>query len=186
MKNVLDDLGKACVIIQEFFAILGPDLKAVTGSAEQIDQETEKVRDQIRKLESFPMDIFSQKHQSQWRSQFDNFINQIQQIDQHVVGLIEKTFSEQLNSSEGAFDLLSKFQNVKTRDAIKELLNQKYDDVLKRYHIELSEMEELFIKGKDKPPISKNMPPNAGAIAWARSIMGRIKAPIQKFKNKSD
>jgi hypothetical protein len=75
MKNVLDDIGKACVIIQEFFAILGPDLKAVTGSAEQIDQETEKVKDQIRKLESFPRDVFSEKHQAAWRSQFDNFNN---------------------------------------------------------------------------------------------------------------
>lgn len=26
------------------------------------------------------------------------------------------------------------------------------------------------------------MPPKAGAIAWARSIMGRIKSPIYKFK----
>ena len=103
-----------------------------------------------------------------------------------MTGLIEKTFSEQLNSSEGAFDLLSKFQNVKTREAIKKLLNEKYDDVLRRYQFELSEMQDLFESGKGAPPISKNMPPKAGAIAWARSIMGRIKAPIQKFKNKSD
>jgi hypothetical protein len=30
------------------------------------------------------------------------------------------------------------------------------------------------------------MPMEAGRIAWARSIMGRIKAPIKKFKTKSD
>lgn len=30
------------------------------------------------------------------------------------------------------------------------------------------------------------MPPKAGAIAWARSIMGRIKTPIYKFKTKQD
>lgn len=47
-------------------------------------------------------------------------------------------------------------------------------------------MEQLFRDGKDHPPISKNMPPRAGEIAWARSIMGRIKAPINKFKSKSD
>jgi hypothetical protein len=38
MVQVLEDLGEAQTIIQEFFAILGPDLKQVTGSAEQIDQ----------------------------------------------------------------------------------------------------------------------------------------------------
>jgi hypothetical protein len=47
-------------------------------------------------------------------------------------------------------------------------------------------METLFREGKKDPPISKNMPPKAGSIAWARSIMGRIKGPIKKFKEKSD
>jgi dynein heavy chain len=103
-----------------------------------------------------------------------------------VKQLIENTFSKQLNSSESAFDLLSKFQNVRTRDTIKQLLKEKYDDVLKRYEVELQEMEELFEAGKKNPPISKNMPMQAGQIAWARSIMGRIKAPIKKFKTKSD
>lgn len=45
-------------------------------------------------------------------------------------------------------------------------------------------MEQLFQKGKVNPTISKNMPPKSGAIAWARSIMGRIKRPIYKFKTK--
>jgi dynein heavy chain len=47
-------------------------------------------------------------------------------------------------------------------------------------------MNLLFEKGKLNPPISKNMPPKAGAIAWARSIMGRIKTPIYKFKAKQE
>ena len=47
-------------------------------------------------------------------------------------------------------------------------------------------MGDLFKAGKDNPPISKNMPLTAGSIAWARSIMGRIKAPIKKFKSKDN
>jgi dynein heavy chain len=109
MITVLSDLEQACIITQEFYAILGPDLKAVTGSSEQIDLETEKVKDQVRKLEAFPRDVFSDKYSQMWRQTFDNFKSQIAQIDQHVVALIDKTFSERLNSSEGAFDLLSKF-----------------------------------------------------------------------------
>jgi len=107
-------------------------------------------------------------------------------IDSQVVTLINNTFSENLNSSEGAFDLLSKFQNVKTREEIKKLLAKKYEDVLNTYQKELKELENLFNDGKAHPPISKNMPPRAGAIAWARSIQGRIKAPINKFKTKTD
>jgi len=39
MRQVLEDLEQACTIIQEFYAILGPDLKAVTGDAQPIDTE---------------------------------------------------------------------------------------------------------------------------------------------------
>jgi len=34
MRSVLEHLKEACIIIQEFFSILGPDLKAVTGDVE--------------------------------------------------------------------------------------------------------------------------------------------------------
>ena len=47
-------------------------------------------------------------------------------------------------------------------------------------------MEELFNANKAKPPIPKNMPPNSGSIAWARSIITRIKTPIDKFKTKPE
>lgn len=94
MKKVLEDIEKACIIYQEFLAILGPDLAAVTGSSEQIESEKDKVWDQIKKLESFPRDVFSDKYASQWKTQFDQFLAQIQQIDSHVVDLIDKTFSE--------------------------------------------------------------------------------------------
>lgn len=37
MKKILDNFSTACVIQQEFFAILGNDLKAVTGSSDSIN-----------------------------------------------------------------------------------------------------------------------------------------------------
>jgi len=93
--------------------------------------------------------VFSKQHEGQWKSRFNDFLGQIKQIDSHVVSLIEKTFQDKLNSSEGAFNLLQKFQNVKTREAIKVVLNDKYDDVLKTYEKELNNMEKLFYDNKD-------------------------------------
>lgn len=106
--------------------------------------------------------MFCEAYRQQWKTQFEAFKNSINQIDTHVRGLIENTFSKQLNSSESAFDLLSKFQNVRTREAIKKLLKEKYDDVLRQYEKELIQMEELFDIGRKDPPISKNMPFLAG------------------------
>jgi dynein heavy chain len=65
--------------------------------------------------------------------------------------------------------------------------------VLLRYKIELENNRGLFDSGKkqaevgsDCKIISKNKPPVAGSISWARSIFHRIKRPILKFLTKED
>ena len=114
------------------------------------------------------------------------FDNNIENIEQTTVQLINNTFKEKLNSSVGAFDLLDNFKNIDTREKIKQELDNKYEDVLLRYQTELTEMNELFNKYHMNPPIPKNMPEKSGSIAWARSIITRIKGPIDKFKQKPD
>jgi len=47
-------------------------------------------------------------------------------------------------------------------------------------------MDKLFRDNETNPPIPKNMPPKSGSIAWARSIITRIKNPIDKFKTKPE
>ena len=185
MVNVLDDLEQALIIVMQFYAILSPELKAVTGSAATIVAEQEKVNAQVTKLETFSKDVFSEQYKNSWVQQFDKFKESVNQIDTSVINLIQNTFKTQLTSSEGAFDLLDTFQGIQTREKIKEILDNKYEDVLEQYKKELAAMRNLFMAHKDNPPISKNMPEKAGAIAWARTIMGRIKAPIDKFKTKA-
>jgi hypothetical protein len=34
MKLILEDIREACTVLKEFFSLLGPDLKAVTGDSE--------------------------------------------------------------------------------------------------------------------------------------------------------
>jgi hypothetical protein len=58
--------------------------------------------------------------------------------------LISSTFKEKLTSSDGAFELLSKFKNIETRPKIWEELSNKYKNVLEQYLKELKTMNELF------------------------------------------
>jgi len=55
-----------------------------------------------------------------------------------------------------------------------------------RYNDEITQMEKLFDMNQKNPPIPKNMPPTSGSICWARSIITRIKSPIDKFKTKPE
>lgn len=183
MKSILHDMHAVCTTLKEFYSLLGPDLKAVTGDADSIDEQKNKIVTEVAKLESFVYDVFAPEHLEEWRELYKAFEDAMKQSDGSCVHLIDSSFNK-LKSSEGAFDLLNKFKNIKTRRAIEEQLSDKYITVLYGYKNEVASMEALFQKGRANPTISKNMPPKSGAIAWARSIMGRIKRPIYKFKTK--
>ena len=109
MKLILENFNTSCIVLQEFFAILGNDLKAVTGSSESIDQVTDRVKEQVRKLETFQNDVFNPEYYTEWKTTFQTFQSQIDLIEVDTVALINNTFKTKLNSSEGAFELLSKF-----------------------------------------------------------------------------
>jgi len=42
--------------------ILGPDLKAVTGSSTHVDEKATQVKELINKLKSFPYDVYDEKN----------------------------------------------------------------------------------------------------------------------------
>jgi hypothetical protein len=131
MRNILQNFQHACIVIQEFFAILGNDLKAVTGSSDNINRITDRVKDAINKLEGFPQDVFSPDHLLEWNGYFDAFEKSVETIEQDTTQLINSTFTkDKLNSSEGAFELLSKFKNIKTRKTIEDVLADKYKNIL--------------------------------------------------------
>lgn len=62
--------------------------------------------------------------------------------------------------------------------------------MLNQYKNELQSNEQLFQRGIAATDVSlissKNRPPVAGAISWARSIFYRIKRPVLKFITRED
>lgn len=66
MKQILDNLQETCIVIQEFYAILGKDLKTVVGQADIIDSITTRVREQVNKLENFEHDVYASEYELTW------------------------------------------------------------------------------------------------------------------------
>jgi dynein heavy chain len=178
---VLRDLEKIAETLKKFLVFLGPNLKAVTGNSEGIDKLVEEVKNLVKPFESAEQNFFQKPSANQWQLQYTKFKNDRQAIETNTVKLIHDTFKD-LRSAEGAFDLLQKFKNVGTVDAIAQNLQSKYSDVLKRYSQEVEKNRELFEKGRDSidknlsrgegamEVINKGKPPYAGAIAWSRTI----------------
>jgi dynein heavy chain len=125
--------------------------------------------------------VYNKTYNLEWKELYEKFRLNINHIEEKTIKLINDTFKDKLSSSESAFDLLIRFKSVDTRKEIKDTLERKYKNVLERYNQELDEIKELYVKYRDNPPIPKNMPPRAGSIMWVRSLITRIKTPIDKF-----
>ena len=64
---------------------------------------------------------------------------------------------------------------------INEQMMNKLHEILKQYEKEVDMINEMFLKNKQSPPLSKGQPPIGGAILWERSLFERIKKTIVRF-----
>jgi dynein heavy chain len=58
----------------------------------------------------------------------------------------------------------------------------KFTNILEQYGREVDRVTDIFRAHRAAPPCSKQQPPVAGAIVWARSLYHRIKKSIIRFQ----
>ncbi len=110
----------------------------------------------------------------------EDFNHEVAEIEQEAKVFINQSFKK-LRSAEGAFEMLLRFKNIRSREAINSEMMKKFSDILTQYLKEVDLIFEIFQKFKENPPLFKNHPPVSGAIAWARFLFKCIKRPILKF-----
>ncbi|KAJ3328734.1 Dynein heavy chain 10, axonemal, partial [Blyttiomyces sp. JEL0837] len=177
-----NDLYEITEVLEQFYSIFGPELKAVTGDPQQIDEVIKRVDALVVPFEQVPWDIFAKKNQIGWDSLMTRFREQVVQIEDMAKQFIDASFKK-LRSAEGAFDLLQNIKNIKSRESINNQLLGKWYEILDQYAREVDSIEEIFQSHKTCPPVTKNQPRIAGAIAWCRSLFYRIKKTIVRFQS---
>lgn len=110
----------------------------------------------------------------------EEFNHEVAEIEVEAKIFINQSFKK-LRSAEGAFEMLLRFKNIRSREAINSEMMKKFTDILTQYTKEVDLVYELFQKFKDNPPLFKNHPGVSGAIAWYRFLFKCIKRPIIKF-----
>ena len=183
IKGILQEMKEAAVCLKEFYSFLGEDLKKVTGDTKGIEEVIQQVNAVSKPLEAIGRVFLMDAVNKPWNAPYGKFKEEVKGIETTTIKMIDKAFGE-LRSAEGAFDLIQNLKNVRTRESIKEQMQKKYTDILKKYGQEVQQMSDLFRNSKENPPISKGKPPAAGKIAWSESIFQRVKRPIMKFKSK--
>ena len=177
MARVCKDVAEIAETLDQFDKFLGPELADVTGDSDSIDAMRDQVVRLRETIETQPIDIFDRRYETTWGAVMVGFKEHVEDIEASTHRFINSAF-QKLRSAEGAFDLLQKFQSIKSRDSINRQMMEKYRDTYTQYLSELEKFQEKFDHNKDSPPVYKNFPPVAGAIAWARSLYERAKQPV--------
>ena len=120
------------------------------------------------------------------KNQFDRdyleFNVSIHELETALQGFINGSF-ENIMSTEHALGLLKTFQAVLQRDNLKADLDSKYMVIFHNYGLDLEAVQKLYEKSKASPPMSRNAPPVAGNIMWARQLLRRIEEPMRNFQS---
>lgn len=139
MRDRCADLAEVAEVLDNFHSILGSELKQVTGDAQGIDEVIAKVDGLVVPLETVPFDIFDKRYQTSWESVMAKFRSDVEQIEENTKSFMDTSFKK-LRSAEGAFDLLCKFRNIQSRDAIKQQMEQKIADILAQFEKEVDKV----------------------------------------------
>uniref|UniRef100_A0A8C9JGL7 Dynein axonemal heavy chain 10 n=1 Tax=Panthera tigris altaica TaxID=74533 RepID=A0A8C9JGL7_PANTA len=181
MAAICQDLCDVLQVMEEFYNIFGPELKAVTGDPKRIDDVLCRVDSLVTPMENLTFDPFSIKSSQYWKYVMDEFKIEVLVIEKEAKNFIDESFKT-LRSAEAAFDMLLKFKHIRSRDSINRQMMMKFNDILAQYCKEIDIVNKLFVQNLDNPPLCKNHPPVAGAIYWERSLFFRIKHTILRFQ----
>ncbi|XP_055003053.1 dynein axonemal heavy chain 10 [Sorex araneus] len=181
MATICQDLYDILQVVEEFYNIFGPELKAVTGDPKRIDDVLCRVDSLVTPMENLTFDPFSIKASQYWKYVIEDFKVEVLVIEKEAKHFIDESFKT-LRSAEAAFDMLLKFKHIRSREAINRQMMMKFNDILAQYCKEVDIINRLFIQNLDNPPLCKNHPPVAGAICWERSLFHRIKHTILRFQ----
>ncbi|XP_047141246.1 dynein axonemal heavy chain 10 isoform X1 [Hydra vulgaris] len=185
MSKICDDVYEIAQVIEEFHNIFGEELKLVTGDSKRIDGVLTRVDSLIVPFENIVYDPFDIQSAEQWILLMERFHKQVVSIDNEAKHFIDDSFKT-LRSAEGAFNMLLRFQHIRSREAINNQMMKKFNDILVQFAKEVDKVFEIFKELEANPPISKNHPPVAGAIFWERSLFHKIKSTILKFQVMED
>ncbi|XP_037672459.1 dynein heavy chain 10, axonemal isoform X6 [Choloepus didactylus] len=181
MAAICQDLYDILQVMEEFYSIFGPELKAVTGDPKRIDDVLCRVDSLVNPMENLTFDPFNIKSSQDWKYVMDDFKIEVLVIEREAKNFIDESFKT-LRSAEAAFDMLLKFKHIRSREAINRQMMMKFNDILAQYCKEVDIVNKIFVQNLDSPPLYKNHPPVAGAIYWERSLFYRIKQTILRFQ----
>ena len=123
-------------------------------------------------------------HSNKLDRDYVEFNVRIAELESSLQIFINRSF-ESITSIEQSLTLLRKYQSILHRDSLRQDLDSKFTVIFNNYGLELQSVQDTYEHFKHNPPCTRNMPPVAGNIMWARHLLRRIEEPMENFHGNS-
>ncbi|PSC73956.1 flagellar outer dynein arm heavy chain gamma [Micractinium conductrix] len=175
--------AKRCAKLSEMFSTVHQFAQLVQHThIEGVAAVLAKFSEVVEDIKKRPYDLLDFS-----RTQFDRdlleFSVQINDLEAALQDVIDASFAHSA-STEQSLLLLRQFECLLQRDSYRADLDAKYVTAFQAYAADLEHVQRLYEKQKGSPPLARNAPPVAGAIAWARHLLHRIEAPMARFRER--
>eukprot|EP00884_Botryococcus_braunii_P017522 jgi/Botrbrau1/4453/Bobra.0348s0039.1 len=180
MAEICGDLAEMVETLDSYYHFLGPELKAVTGDPQAINQVLEGVQEMAAEVEKIDFNVFDKACSTRWLLMKSAWATSNEDLKDATHDLIDTCFRK-LRSAEAALGLLDSFRRMQARGPLKQQMESKLSDIMMQFSREMEATSNLFRTLKDKPPVTRNQPPIAGAISWSRALFGRCKRTMARL-----
>jgi dynein heavy chain len=170
----LDKISKMARTMSDYSGLL--ELRV-----DNVDKIVVRYRNLVDTYKKKSYDVLDHRRQ-EFDFDYTEFCTQFELLHKQIQDAIDAWFTRHV-TTEFALELLGKFEIVA---ALRPDIGDRYRGVLKLYGRELDQVRLVYQSDKSDPPVSRNLPPIAGRIAWARQLYRRIEGPIKILKNKVD
>ncbi|CAF1610032.1 unnamed protein product, partial [Adineta ricciae] len=106
-----------------------------------------------------------------------DFDRSISDLHASLNEFLDKYFNT-IRSTERALDSLKRFEKLQIPNIG---ISDKYAKILQQYSKDLDTVAKIYQKHAKDPLISRDLPPVAGRITWARQLYKRIQQPMDVF-----
>lgn len=153
--------------------------KSLTLCSQQIHAD---FMDAINAFKRVSIDIMDVNGASKFDDQFYDFRCKIKELERRLGSVLTQGFDD-CTTLFGRFKLLESFEGLLGRPIIQDELEKKHIALVQSYGSDLKIVQDLFLRFRDAPPISWNLPPVAGALSWCRGLVERIEHPMRKLED---
>lgn len=181
IARICQDIVQVAEIIIEFENMFSANLKSIITDPEEVENIMKMVYSLVQLITCIDYDLFRSGNLENWMATIDLFKRKISQVESHGLTVIDHCI-ESLRSAEQGLELIDQMNTLVTRQSFRDHVKQKHAGVTKKFLTEISFVENVFMRQKNKLTLQRGEPIHSGSIYWERLLFHHLKKSVIAFR----